>query len=185
MKNTLVVIVLLALLGVGGYFYLSSRGMMPKAPVGTGGAQSGGNVFTSIKDALSKSLSLKCVYKDENGVETTTYIKGGAVRVMMQSGGDPNQPNNIIMKDMRMHMWSDASKTGFVYTLEKSGTDETTSGQANNEQQESVLAQIEKYKDACKTEIIADSMFSVPTDVNFQDMQALQEQMMQGLPQGQ
>ncbi len=191
MKNALVVIVILALLGVGGYFFLSSRGSLPKVPGMMTGQDSGSNVFTSIKDALSKSLSLKCVYTGEGGVETTTYIKAGAVRVMMAGNANAEQPNNIIMKDKRMHMWSDSSKTGFVFTIEepqnvtpfptvedamesedKSGTD----------QQESILAQIEKYKDACRPEVIADSMFAVPTDVEFQDMNALQEQMMQQLP---
>src|SRR3990170_6335887 len=181
MKNLIVVLVVLALLGVGGYFYLSSRGMMPKVPTS----------FTSIKDALSKSLSLKCVYTDEDGVETTSYIKGGSVRVMMTGGADSEQPNNIVMKDKKMHMWSDASKTGFVFTIEEpkdvtpfptiEGQEERS--QSGADQEESVLAQIEKYKDACKAEVIADSMFAIPTDVQFQDMNALQEQMMKQAPQ--
>ncbi|MBI5127343.1 hypothetical protein HZA76_02705 [Candidatus Roizmanbacteria bacterium] len=189
MKNVLIVIVVLALLGVGGYFYLTSRGMMPKAPVGSGN-KAGGGVFTSIKDALSKSISLKCVYKDEDGVETTTYIKGGAVRVMMQAGKDTDQPNNIVMKDKKMHMWSDTSKTGFTYTLEEPKdvtpfptVEESGKNKSGTKQEESVLETIEKYKDACKPEVVADSMFAVPTDVNFQDMSALQKQFMQGSPQ--
>ena len=190
MKKVLVAIVILALLGVGGYFYLTSRGMMPKAPVGTGN-NSGGSVFTSIKDALSQSLSLKCVYKDEEGVETTTYIKGGAVRVMMtRTGSDTSQPNNIIMKDKKMYMWSDVSKTGFTYTIEEPKdvtpfptVEETTEDKSGAGQEESILETIEKYKDACKPEVVADSMFSVPTDVKFQDMSALQEQMMKEIPQ--
>ena len=80
------VLVVLLILGVGGYFYMSSKGALPKASIGTDSNNSGSNVFTSIKDALSKSLSLKCVYKDEKGTQTTTYIKGGAVRVMMEIG---------------------------------------------------------------------------------------------------
>ncbi len=190
MKNILIVIVILALLGVGGYFYLTSRGMMPKAPIGSGN-KTGGGVFTSIKDALSKSLSLKCVYKDEKGIETTTYIKGGAVRIIMQAGSDPNQPNNIIMKDKKMYMWSDTSKTGFVYTLEEpkdvtpfpTVKEEKPEDKTGGNQEESVLETIEKYKDACKSEVVADSMFAVPTDVNFQDMSALQKQLMKGSPQ--
>lgn len=195
MKNLIVVLVVLALLGVGGYFYLSSRSAMPKLPGVTTGQNAGGNVFTSIKDALSKSLSLKCVYTDESGVETTSYIKGGAVRVMMAGQTDASQPNNIIMKDKKMYMWSDAKKTGFVFTIEEPEVTPLPNedkkmvrpedSDAGTKQEESILAQIEKYKDACKPEVIADSMFAVPTDVNFQDMDALQKQMMKGLPQGQ
>ncbi len=181
MKNKLtVIVVVLVLLGVSGYF------LMPKSPSNTAVNKSGETVFDSIKDAMSKSLSLKCVYKDEKGKETTTYIKGGAVRVMMQTDNDVNQPNNIVMKDMKMHMWSEAGKTGFVYTLNPENVTPGTGASADtdNEQQASVLAQVEKYKDACKAEVVADSMFTIPTDVNFQDMSALQKQMMKGLPQG-
>ena len=183
MKNLIIVLVVLVLLGGGGYFYLTRSGTMPKPP--------GGNVFTSIKDALSKSMSLKCVYKDEQGVETTTYIKGGAVRVMMQGTTDKDQPNNIVMKDKKMYMWSDISKTGFVYTIQEPTTPYPTikvekglepEKTPANQQQESVLESIEKYKDACKAKAVADSMFAIPTDVQFQDMEALQKQMMQGLP---
>lgn len=192
MKKILPVLAVVALLGVGGYFYLNSKGVTPTGP---GNKTEKSNVFTSIRDAMSKSMSLKCVYKDEKGIETTTYIKGGAVRVMMTNNGDVEQPNNIIMKDKKMHMWSDASKTGFVFEVEDANvspapTFKVEKGlepekQPGSEQQESILAQVEKYKDACKVEVIADSMFMVPTDVQFQDMNALQKQMMQGLPQGQ
>lgn len=198
MKNTVIVLVLLAILGVGGYFFLSSKGMAPKVPGAkiANDAQSGGNVFTSIKDALSKSVSLKCVFKDEKGVETTTYIKNGAVRVMMSSSADNKDPNNYVMKDKKMYMWSETTKEGIVISLEepKNVTPFPTvanqgstapEGSSGSGQQESILAEIEKYKDACKPEVVADSMFTVPTDVKFQDMNALQEQMMKGLPKQQ
>jgi hypothetical protein len=194
MKNAVIGLVLLLVLGAGGYLYLNSRGMVPKVPgamVGNNTAK-GGGVFTSIKDALSKSVSLKCVYKDEQGVETTSYIKNGAVRVMMAGSTDVQQPNNIIMKDMKMNMWSDTTKEGILLTID-TPTDVTppevppgTELSEDNKgagQQESILATIEKYKDACKPEVVADSMFTVPTDVKFQDMSALQKEMMKGLPQ--
>lgn len=193
MKKALIVLLVLGLLGVGGYFYMNSKGMTPKLPGAMMGNNSsgGGNVFTSIKDALSQSLSLKCVYKDEQGVESTTYIKGGAVRVMMSGTTDNEQPNNIIMKDKKMHMWSDVSKTGFTFAIEEpkdvspfptSGETPDTEDKSGTDQSESLLATIEKYKDACKAEVVADSMFAVPTDVTFQDMNALQEQMMKDIP---
>ncbi len=188
MKKILPIIVILILLGIGGYFYLSSQGKTMKP------TDNKGNVFTSIKDALSKYLSLKCVYKDEEGVETTSYIKGGAVRVMMAKTTDAEQPNNFIMKDKKMYMWNDINKTGFVFEIDEPiGTPVPTfkvekglepEKQPGVDQQESVLAQIEKYKDACKTEVIADSMFTVPNNVQFQDMNSFQEQIMKELPQG-
>jgi len=192
MKKILPVILILAIVGVGGYFYLSSRGLGPKTPLKLGNKSSKG-VFNSIQEALTKSISLKCVYKNEEGVETTTYIKGGTVRVMMTSDKSNDQPNNIVMKDKKMYMWNDSTKTGFVFEVENPSTSPMPTfkvekglepeKQPDIKQQESILAQIEKYKDACKVETIADSMFSIPTDVKFQDMSTLQKQMMKGLPQ--
>lgn len=180
MKKILPVLVVLILLGVGGYFYMGSKRITPSN-------STGGNVFTSIKDALSKSMSLKCVYKDEKGAETVSYIKGGAVRVMVTETGETEQYGNILMKDKKMYMWSDKTKQGFTLMIKepenispvpKKGNE---SPQKGNDQ-ESVLAQIEKYKDACKVEVIADSYFTVPSGVQFQDMDAFQKQMMKGIP---
>jgi len=187
MKKIVPVLVILLLLGIGGYFYMSSKGATPKTPFGSASNSTGGNVFTSIKDALSKSMSLKCVYKDEKGSETTTYIKGGAVRVMVTETGGDDQFGNIVMKDKKMYMWSDKIKQGFTLMIKEpenvSPIPETgNDGVKKGNDQESVLAQIEKYKDACKVEVIADSYFTVPTDVKFQDMDAFQKQMMKGIP---
>lgn len=187
MKKIVPVLVVLILLGVGGYFYMSSKGTIPKTPFGTASNSTGGNVFTSIKDALSKSMSLKCVYKDEKGAETVSYIKGGAVRVMVTETGDTEQYGNILMKDKKMYMWSDKTKQGFTLMIKEPENISPVPESGNKEaqktnDQESVLAQIEKYKDACKVEVIADSYFTVPSGVQFQDMDAFQKQMMKGIP---
>lgn len=178
MKKILPILVVLLLLGIGGYFFMSSKGTLPKTPLNTGTS----NAFDSIQDALSKSLSLKCVYKDEQGIQTTTYIKGGAVRVNMEGIKDNEQPGSIILKDKKMYMWNEVSKTGFTYTItEPEVTPGTESPKVDNKDS-SVLAGIEKYKDSCKTEVVADSLFVPPTDVKFQDMSAFTENLMKQVP---
>lgn len=186
MKKILPVLAILLILGVGGYFYMSSKGTLPKAPIGTETNSTNSNVFTSVKDALSKSMSLKCTYKDEKGVETISYIKGGSVRVVVTETGEEEQYGNILMKDKKMYMWSDKTKQGFTLVIKEpeniSPVQKTNNEDVQkNQDQESVLAQIEKYKDACKVETISDSYFTVPTDVKFQDMDAFQKQMMKGV----
>lgn len=166
MKKIVPVLVILLLLGVGSYFYMGSKGTTPSN-------STGGNVFTSIKDALSKSLSLKCVYKDEQGVQTTTYIKSGAVRVSMEGVTEKDQPNSIILKGKKMYMWNEVSKTGFIFAMAEPVVTPGQEAQVKKSQDAEVLAGIEKYKDSCKTEVISDSFFSVPTDVKFQDMEDL------------
>ena len=181
MKKIVPVLVILLILGVGGYFYMNSKGAVPKAPLGTANSTNT-NVFTSIKDALSQSLSLKCVYQDEQGIQTTTYIKGGAVRVTMEGVKEKDQPNSIVLKDKKMYMWNEVNKTGFTFTM----TDPiVTPGQeleVKKSQDAEVLAEIEKYKDSCKATVIADSFFTIPTDVKFQDMNAFTENLMKQVP---
>ena len=181
MKKIVPVLVILLILGVGGYFYMNSKGAVPKAPLGTANSTNT-NVFTSIKDALSQSLSLKCVYQDEQGIQTTTYIKGGAVRVTMEGVKEKDQPNSIVLKDKKMYMWNEVNKTGFTFTM----TDPiVTPGQeleVKKSQDAEVLAEIEKYKDSCKTEVVSDSFFAVPTDVKFQDMSAFTENLKKQVP---
>lgn len=177
MKKILPVAVVVLLLVVGFFLKKSTKPgsfSLNKQP---------GNVFNSIQDALSKSLSLKCVYKDEKGVQTTTYIKGGAVRVSMEGITENEQPSSIIMKDKKMYMWNEVSKTGFTYAInEPKVTPETDKAPAVDNKDASVLAEIEKYKDSCKTEVIADSFFVPPADVKFQDMSAFTENLMKQVP---
>lgn len=171
MKKILPALVVLLLLGIGGYFFMSSKG----APAS--------NVFESIQDALSKSLSLKCVYKDEQGIQTTTYIKGGAVRVFMEGIKDNEQPSSIILKDKKMYMWNEVSKVGFTYIItEPEVTPGIDQSPIVDNKDASVLAGIEKYKDSCKTEVVADSFFVPPADVKFQDMSAFTEGLMKQVP---
>jgi len=177
MKKVLPIVAVVLLLIVAGFFLKGT-----KKPGTSLLNKPEGNVFNSIKDALSKSLSLKCVYKDEQGVQTTTYIKGGAVRVIMEGIKDKEQPNTIILKDKKMYMWNEISKTGFTYSITEP---KVTPGQVtenSGDKNESVLAEIEKYKDSCKTEVIADSFFVPPTDVKFQDMSAFTENLMKQVP---
>lgn len=192
MKKIILIIAILVVFGIGGYFYLNSRGLTSKTLL-TIGNKSTRKVFNNLQEALSKSMNLKCVYKDEKGLETTTYIKNGNVRVMMTNSKDPEELNNIIIKDKKMYMWSDQTKKGFVFEDTEPYTSPYPTFEVKKElepekkpglqQQESILAQIEKYKDACKVEKIADSMFNIPTNVQFEDMNKVQEQMMKQIPQ--
>lgn len=161
------VIVLLAV----GYFF-----MKPKTQDLTGTP----NVFISVKDALSKNLSLVCDFKDEKGQITKSYIKNGAVRV---STTDGKQASEIIILKDKMYMWDEKTKMGFVYPIK---TEDQTSkvGMTGTEvtQSETYLGMIEKYKDSCKTSIVSDSLFTPPTDVKLQDMSKLLEDLQKQIP---
>jgi hypothetical protein len=142
------------------------------------------SVFTSIKDAMSKDVSLVCEFSDEKGMSTKSYIKNGAVRV--STSDSSNSSSEIIMKDKKMYMWDMKTKTGFIYEVEDSDEGQTNQvGMTGSEvvKSEQYLDMIEKYKDSCKVATVEDSYFTPPTDVNFQDMSKFLEDLQKQMPQ--
>jgi len=177
MKNLVPVVVVLLLLGVGGYYVMNMKSSKP--PVmeqkTTGTTEQKGNIFTSIQDALSKSLSLKCEYPnpDGKGGTVTSYIKNGAVRVMSIAMG-PQGNGSAIMKSNKMWIWDDVKKTGMMLSFDPSKVVKPTGGTPSTDDQSAkVLAEMEKYKNYCKTEVVADSLFTPPTDVKFTDLESM------------
>ena len=178
MKNLNPVIVILAILGIGGFIYMNSKNTkqpaMEQKPAAAS-IQQGRNIFTSIKDALSKSISLKCDYPDLNDPNgkgnITTYIKNGAVRTSNIGLDSQGNGNVIILKDNKMWVWSEGKSEpkseGMVFTLNTVTTDNVVGRLPKDDQREKVLAEMEKYKNYCKTEVVADSLFFPPADVKF------------------
>lgn len=175
MKNKLALIIVFVLLaGVAAYFVLNKKNSSVTNNQPTQSATQSPNVFTSIKDALSKSLSLVCGFTDDQGRMTKSYIKNGAVRADV-TGKTAQESGSVIVKDKKMYYWTDDKKTAFTMDL----TDQQLSGQAvptgtsGQPQQQNVMAMLEKYKNACKPGVVSDSLFVPPTDVKFSDMTQL------------
>ena len=172
--NIKLVVIAILLLGVvgGGVWIVSSKNKAAKteAPqVATSQeATSGGNLFTSIKDALSKSLSLECQFKNDTAdqkFDVIAYIKNGAVRMSTKAEGKEGA-SEMILKDKKLYIWG--SKEGaFVMDLPDGG---------QNANSADTLAELEKYKDSCKPTVVADSMFVPPADVKFQDLSKMMQQ---------
>jgi hypothetical protein len=194
MRNVVTIVAILLLLGIGGFLYMNIRTKTPAKPVPQVkkvAENVTSNAFTSIQEALSKSLSLKCDYKDDKGVEYITYIKAGSVRVMPPTTS--TGMNNILMIGKKMYMWDDKTKTGFTYSLDAakitpvaktSPSQMMASSSAQTEdKKESLMSQIEKYKDYCKPSVVEASLFVVPKDIVFQDFSELTNKMMKGIPQ--
>ena len=182
MKNKKVLYILLAviLLALLGYFVFNKTKLSDDKSTSTGKE---GGVITSIKDALSKSVSLTCEYKDEKGQTTKTYIKNGAVRITAEGSSQ----GEIIIKEDKMYIWDTNTKQGFMYKVEKPDDSVSTNqdyGSQNGVTSESILESVNQYKDSCKAGTLADSYFTVPTDVNFQDMTKILEDFKKAAPQG-
>jgi len=160
-KNVVIAIVVILILGAGGFFLFQNQN---KTNV-TGG-ENKNNIVTSIKDALMKSASLECDFTDEQGTKSKVYIKNGSVR-SDYTGASAEQSGSVILVNKKMYMWT--GKKGFMIEVP-----EVTPGQENTEesktkQQDDFMANLEKYKESCKTSVVSDSLFTPPSDVEFQD----------------
>ncbi len=196
MNKLLPVIVLVVLLVGGGVFLLSQKDKMsPQNMMETVKDQVEDKLaFTSIQDALNKSLSLECNYTDKEGTTSKTYIKAGAVRTEVTSADDTEGQVFMIMKDKKIYNWNPVTKKGTVFTLpdelnvtpqvKPSGMMENEVSEDTHTKEESFMAQIEKYKDACKPATVADSLFVPPTDVTFQDLSSMMENVNKMMPTG-
>lgn len=163
-----VVVLLLLLLGGGLYLYQSRKANLPAASNST----SSNPVFSSIQDALNRSLSLKCQYSTGD-VETIAYIKNGEIRSDITSSKNPEANGSVIIKskDKKIYFWN-AQKTGFVMTL-PDATVTPTGVPSQGSSAENSLNDLEKYKQNCKVADVDDSLFTLPTDVKFTDTSEL------------
>lgn len=142
------------------------------------------NVVTSIKDALSKKVTLVCEFKDDSGSSVKSYIKNGAIRIMTNNNVESGA-GEIIIKDKKMYMWDVKTKQGFMYDVpEESENDTASITNGDVVKSESYLNMIDKYKDSCKVSSVEDSYFDLPSDIKFQDMAKFLEDIKSQMPQG-
>ena len=168
-KVIAIIIIVLVASGAAAYFLLGKDKMASVMQSAT--------PFTSIKDALTKSVSLECEYTDPEQRVSKVWIKNGAIRSDMTS---PNADDNgsVIMKDKKMWMWN--SQGAFMMTIPDVTPAEGESTPTN--QTDEILADLEEYKEDCKPAVVGDDKFTPPADIEFQDMSKMMEGMT--VPQG-
>lgn len=176
MKKILLVLLAVFLLG-GGYYVYSQKSSAP-SPSGQPQPKKK-NVITSIKDALAQSMSLACEYPDEKGNTITTYIKGSSVRIQGYAMGPGQGGGQVLMKDKKMYIWDDVKKQGTVIAIDtdavkeqaqKMKEEQAGAKSISSDKLGETIENLEKIKDHCKVSTVADSMFTVPTDVTFVDV---------------
>ena len=177
MKNK-IVLVIVALLVVGGLVWFS-RGNSEKkpqeikplpAPSETKTEEQKEGIFNSIKDALEKSVNLKCQYQLENGDKMTVYLKGKDL-IRAEVTTKQNQQTITIMKDDKMWFWLPATKKGMVISLAGLQQQGLANQQVPNK--EKILEEAEKYKESCQPATIANSLFEIPQEVEFENLDEL------------
>lgn len=179
----LVAVLILALAGLGGFFLLSQKNT-PQNAAQTAAkltpTPTSANVFTSIQDALSKSLSLKCTYSNETGSTTTAYIKAGAVR-SDTTAESLKSTTSLILKDKKVYIWTGKKGSMMEFDVSemmKNVTPPTSKVTPTTQKPQDMIQTLEKFKENCKPATVADSLFVPPTDVIFTDL----TKMMKSIP---
>lgn len=173
-KKKLFVIILIILALFVGFYYIKSRKDITSDSSLDSSQDKG--IFTSVKDALSKNLTLICEFKDDQGSTTKSYIKNGAMRITLTD--DSQEMGEVVIKDNRMYNWDRNTKKGYIYDIP-----ESESGSDTDNKIGSYYEMIDEYKDFCKVSAVSDSYFDIPTDVSFQDMSKFLEDYQNQMPQ--
>lgn len=165
----IIVGVVVVILAIGAFFFL--RGSSNPLGVGSGSPQD------LMASALTGSGSVVCEYTDEDGSTVTAYVRNGMVRTNITGG--PEGDGSFLMRDKTVWTWQDSTMQGMMYVIPDVTPVEGEAVESETNMADEVSADLEQYKDSCRSESIPDSVFEVPSGVNFQDY----SQMMQGAMQ--
>ena len=177
----IIAIVAIVLLLAGGGFLLLNSSKTPANNSENSAAKTSQSVpeenksaITSIKDALMSSASLSCDFTDKEGRKTTSYIKNGMVRADVMGSDDAEDNGSFLLRDKKMYFWN-AKKQGFMSEAPDDYADKKEDVAENQgaEQKKDMLENMEKYKESCKQATVADSLFTVPSDVKFTDYSSM------------
>lgn len=181
-KKVVIAIVVFLIVIAGGYFLMQNKAKNGAIMASPQTAQNNAGVFSSIQDALSKSLSLECDYTTDQGQTTKTYIKNGAIRADI-TPKDATQTEqyagSVLIKDKKMYAWGGTfGNKGFVVDIPDAITPTPGGATGGLGQKEVMMSELEKYKQYCKPMTIADDLFTPPSDVTFTDYSQMQNMMM-------
>lgn len=134
-----------------------------------GTEEENGGIFSSIRDAFDRSMSLRCEYVDEEGNASVNYIKNKMVRT---EAVDAEQGLKIygLFRDEKMYFWTEGSSEGMIFDLSGMGEEPGEMGGTEVRSVDDIITELEAKKDMCRTESVPDSYFELPAGVNFQSL---------------
>ncbi len=131
-------------------------------PSATAPEQEDKGIFSSVKDALDKSIPIKCKFVDPDGANAIAYIKKGEIRMEVEKNND-SPATHVIVRDEKMYMWAEGESGGLMVDFSK----KTAGVQSDINSADDLLGVIEERKEDCSREVVSDSIFEVPGDVQF------------------
>ena len=141
-------------------------------------SQGGKSVFSSIRDAFDRSLTLRCEYTDEDGQKSINYIKNKMIRT--ESADTSGKQVYGLLRDNKLYTWGSDSDQGMIFDLAalQESNDVEMGGEAIHGTDD-IINELEQRKDKCSMQTVPDSLFEVPQDVNFTNLNDLLNQFKQ------
>lgn len=175
-KKPLFIVLGVVLLGAVAFYFMKQKGLGPLSSLS-------GNPADVFSNALTGSGSVSCEYTDAQGQIVKAYVKNGKIRTDMTGGTQGNM--SFIMRDKTMYSWKQGTNEGFAYKIpEVTGTQDQSDVQITPGQTgtDDIKANIEQYKESCVNGSVDDSMFELPTDVNFTDYSTMMQDATKQIP---
>ena len=120
---------------------------------------------------LSLGGSYRCTYTIEKGLDVTTYVKNGKMRTEIPLGDDDT--NISLYIDNKIYQWSTKEKQGFFMSVGEAEKQPDMEVQDPDKYLEDIK---NKYRLDCQNIDLANDLFAVPGDIQFQDLSQLLNQ---------
>ena len=174
-NKVLLAIVGLLVLGVGGYFVVSRNSGNSAPSTSNQGTTQPASPANLLKNLLTGGVSQSCTFsntKDGATSDGVIYVASGKVRGDFNSvSGGKTTKTHMVVDGKTSYIWMDGQATGFKTTFDTSTT-ASPSGSASGGTSGSFDANANLNYN-CKPWIVDNSMFSVPTNVQFMGLDSM------------
>ena len=172
MKKLLPIVLVVALIVIGGGAYLFMNQGKTTVPSGSGTPASksakSDTFMGTLKEAVALGVGMKCTYKVE-GNEYEGYVKGENYKGTIKTA--EGKEGGVIMKDNCMWTWTEGESQGVKFCYDE--TDVETEETDVWEQPQGTVGPDITY--SCVPFAVTDAQFTPPADVNFLDMESMME----------
>jgi hypothetical protein len=160
LKKFLPIILIVAVIGIGAYFYFGNKGTsLP------GGSTTSDIFKGTLETAVQKGVPLKCEFKSDDNNYGTYWVKGESSYGEIISEG---KTGYVIIKDNCMWSWTQGEAQGVKTCFEEfdySSVEAPDYGDLDTPVATDVSEPEGDY--SCSPAVISDSKFEAPSDINF------------------
>lgn len=175
-RNVLIVIAVLALLGIGWYFYAGKNASMP---YGDSNSTIGEKMSGSIADLINAGKTLQCSFSsnaDGYSSQGTVFVSGSNVRGDFQSEQEGKMmASHMIQNGETVYTWTDDPKQGMMMKVSQEDAQKYKDEAQNNSVNS--FNKDQSYDYSCMPWGSDPSKFTPPSDIKFQDLSAQMEKM--------